>query len=109
VFVDGFFRTGDLATRSPDGYQHALRPKSDLMISRGFNIYPREIEEFLEEHLEMAEAAVIGSMDPVRGEVPVAYVVMRERFDSADIHPALLGRDETHLDPCLHATAVTVQ
>ena len=78
VFVDGFFRTGDLATRSADGYYRLCGRKGDLIISGGFNIYPREIEEFLEEQPEIAEAAVIGSMDPIRGEVPVAYVVMRE-------------------------------
>ncbi|MBV9305776.1 MAG: AMP-binding protein [Acidobacteriaceae bacterium] len=85
VFVDGYFRTGDLATRSANGYYTLCGRKSDLIISGGFNIYPREIEEFLEEQPEIAEAAVIGAMDPVRGEVPVAYVVTREDFDPADL------------------------
>ncbi len=85
AFVDGFFRTGDLATRSADGYYTLCGRKSDLIISGGFNIYPREIEEFLEEQPEIAEAAVIGSTDAIRGEVPVAYVVLREHFDPADI------------------------
>ena len=49
AFVDGYFRTGDLAARSPDGYYTLCGRKSDLIISGGFNIYPREIEEFLEE------------------------------------------------------------
>ena len=47
AFVDGYFKTGDLATRSPDGYFTLTGRKSDLIISGGFNIYPREIEEFL--------------------------------------------------------------
>src|SRR6266849_5541687 len=47
AFVDGYFRTGDLAVRSQDGYYTLQGRKSDLMISGGFNIYPREIEEFL--------------------------------------------------------------
>jgi malonyl-CoA/methylmalonyl-CoA synthetase len=85
VFMDGFFRTGDLATRSADGYYTLCGRKSDLIISGGFNIYPREIEEFLEEQPEIAEAAVIGAADPLRGEVPVAYVVMSEGFDPADL------------------------
>src|SRR5580658_4236628 len=76
AFVDGFFRTGDLATRSADGYYTLCGRKSDLIISGGFNIYPREIEEFLEEQPEVAEAAVAAEADPVRGEVPVAYLVM---------------------------------
>jgi len=77
AFRDGWFRTGDLATRSEDGYYTLSGRKSDLIISGGFNIYPREIEEFLQEHEEVAEAAVAGRPDPVRGEVPVAFVVLR--------------------------------
>ena len=75
AFVDGWFRTGDLAARSPDGYYTLLGRRSDLIISGGFNIYPREIEEFLQEQEDVAEAAVVGVPDRVRGEVPVAYVV----------------------------------
>ncbi len=72
---DGFFRTGDLATVSPDGYYTLLGRKSDLIISGGFNIYPREIEELLLEQPGVAEAAVAGVPDDVRGEVPVAFIV----------------------------------
>jgi malonyl-CoA/methylmalonyl-CoA synthetase len=83
AFVDRYFRTGDLATRSRDGYYTLCGRKSDLIISGGFNIYPREIEEFLQAQPEIAEAAVIGSLDPLRGEVPVAYVIARGPFDAA--------------------------
>ena len=69
---DGWFRTGDLAEVSDDGYYTLLGRKSDLIISGGFNIYPREIEELLLEHV--AEATVVGEPDAVRGEVPVAYI-----------------------------------
>ena len=78
---DGFFRTGDLATVSDDGYVTLLGRKSDLIISGGFNIYPREIEELLLEQEGVAEAAVVGVRDDVRGEVPVAYIV--GAFDAA--------------------------
>ena len=81
-FHEGWFRTGDLATRSADGYYTLCGRKSDLIISGGFNIYPREIEEFLEEQEEVAEAAVAGRADRLRGEVPVAYVVAREPVDA---------------------------
>jgi malonyl-CoA/methylmalonyl-CoA synthetase len=85
AFVNGYFRTGDLATRSPDGYFTLTGRKSDLIISGGFNIYPREIEEFLQEQPEVAEAAVIAVPDRVRGEVPVAYVVVSGHFDAAAV------------------------
>jgi malonyl-CoA/methylmalonyl-CoA synthetase len=82
AFVDGYFRTGDLATRSPDGYYTLCGRRSDLIISGGFNIYPREIEEFLEEQPEVAEAAVVARPDPVRGETPVAYIVQQAPIDA---------------------------
>jgi malonyl-CoA/methylmalonyl-CoA synthetase len=85
AFSGGWFRTGDLSTRSPDGYYTLSGRKSDLIISGGFNIYPREIEEFLLEQPEVAEAAVAGIPDRVRGEVPVAYVVPRGTVDPAEL------------------------
>ncbi len=85
AFLDGYFKTGDLATRSPDGYFTLTGRKSDLIISGGFNIYPREIEEFLQEQPEIAEAAVVGYPDRMRGEVPVAYVVVNQTLDAVAI------------------------
>jgi malonyl-CoA/methylmalonyl-CoA synthetase len=75
AFEDGWFRTGDLAERSADGYYTLRGRASDLIISGGFNIYPREIEELLLEQAGVREAAVVGVPDERRGEVPVAYVV----------------------------------
>ena len=72
---DGWFRTGDIAVRSADGYYTLQGRRSDLIIAGGFNVYPREIEEFLLEQPGVTEAAVAGVPDPVRGERPVAYIV----------------------------------
>jgi len=85
AFSDGWFKTGDLADVSPDGYYTLRGRKSDLIISGGFNIYPREIEEFLQEQPEISEAAVCGRPDPVRGEIPVAYVVLRDTIEAVDL------------------------
>jgi malonyl-CoA/methylmalonyl-CoA synthetase len=85
AFVDGWFRTGDVAKRSEDGYYTLCGRRSDLIISGGFNIYPREIEEFLMEQPEIVEASVIGDADAKRGEVPIAYVVTRGPLDAASI------------------------
>jgi malonyl-CoA/methylmalonyl-CoA synthetase len=84
-FIDGWFKTGDLATRSDDGYYTLSGRRSDLIISGGFNIYPREIEEFLMEQPEVVEAAVVAEAHPVRGEVPVAYVVLREPVAAGEL------------------------
>jgi malonyl-CoA/methylmalonyl-CoA synthetase len=81
AFADGYFRTGDLATVSDDGYFTLCGRKSDLIISGGFNIYPREIEEFLEEQDGVEEAAVVAAADAARGEVPVAYLVISSTID----------------------------
>jgi malonyl-CoA/methylmalonyl-CoA synthetase len=85
AFSDGWFITGDLADVSADGYYTLRGRKSDLIISGGFNIYPREIEEFLQEQPEIAEAAICGCPDPVRGEVPVAFVVLKSPVEPADL------------------------
>jgi len=85
AFSDGWFKTGDIAECSSDGYYTLSGRKSDLIISGGFNIYPREIEEFLAEQPEIEEAAVVGEPDRVRGEIPVAYLVMRTPVDTAEI------------------------
>jgi malonyl-CoA/methylmalonyl-CoA synthetase len=85
AFADGWFRTGDLAVRSADGYYTLVGRRSDVIISGGFNIYPREIEEFLAEQPEIAEAAVMGVADRLRGEVPMAYVVARCAFETSEL------------------------
>jgi malonyl-CoA/methylmalonyl-CoA synthetase len=82
AFVDGYFRTGDLATRSEDGYYTLSGRKSDVIICGGFNIYPREIEEFLQEQEEIAEATVAGVPDRIKGEIPVAFVVLTQPVTS---------------------------
>ena len=76
AFRDGWFRTGDMAERAADGYVTLRGRATDLIISGGFNIYPREIEELLLEQPGVREAAVVGAADTLRGEVPIAYVVM---------------------------------
>jgi malonyl-CoA/methylmalonyl-CoA synthetase len=76
AWSDGWFRTGDIGVRAADGYVTLQGRRSDLIISGGFNIYPREIEELILEQPGVREATVVGVPDAVRGEVPVAYVVI---------------------------------
>ena len=81
AFVDGWFRTGDLGDLSDDGYLTLRGRASDLIISGGFNIYPREIEDVLLDVPGVREAAVAGVADGRRGEVPEAWVVADDPFD----------------------------
>jgi malonyl-CoA/methylmalonyl-CoA synthetase len=76
-----WFRTGDLAERSADGYITLRGRRTELIISGGFNIYPREIEEVLLEQPGVREVVVCGAPDERRGELPIAYVVADEMFD----------------------------
>ncbi len=82
----GWFRTGDLASVSEDGYYTLLGRRSEVIISGGFNIYPREIEELLLEQPGVREAAVVGIDDPIRGQVPMAFLV--GDFDPAKLEAA---------------------
>ena len=85
AFHDGWFRTGDLATRASDGYYTLRGRRGDLIISGGFNVYPREIEELLLEDPRVREAAVVGTKDDVRGEVPIAYICADDSLDITEL------------------------
>jgi malonyl-CoA/methylmalonyl-CoA synthetase len=76
-----WFRTGDLGERSADGYVTLRGRRTELIISGGFNIYPREIEEVLLELPGVREAVVCGAPDERRGELPIAYIVADETFN----------------------------
>ena len=74
----GWFHTGDLARRDADGFFFIVDRVKDLIIRNGFNVYPREVEEVLYAHPAVAEAAVVGVPDPLRGEEVGALVQLRE-------------------------------
>ena len=74
----GWLHTGDLGKLDDEGFVLITGRKKDLIISAGENIYPREIEEALAQHPKVKEVAVIGVRDEVRGEVPKAFVIIRE-------------------------------
>jgi long-chain acyl-CoA synthetase len=77
VDADGWFRTGDLGRVDEDGFFFIVDRKKDLVIRGGFNIYPREIEEVLYEHPDVAEAAVVGIPHDSHGEEVGAVVALR--------------------------------
>ncbi|BDG02255.1 AMP-binding protein [Anaeromyxobacter oryzae] len=74
---DGFYRTGDVATRDARGYVTYVGRADDLFKSSDYRISPFELESALVEHAAVAEAAVVPSPDPVRGTVPKAFLVLR--------------------------------
>ncbi len=78
VRPDGWLRTGDLGYRDKDGYFFILGRVKELIIKSGENIAPREIDEALERHPSVMEAAAVGVPDPYLGEDIVAYVVLKQ-------------------------------
>ena len=77
AFVDGYLLTGDIGFMDEDGYFYLVDRKKDMIISGGFNVYPRSIEEAIYEHPAVAEAIVIGVSDAYRGEAAKAFVQLK--------------------------------
>jgi long-chain acyl-CoA synthetase len=76
---DGFFKTGDIATISKDGYLTIVDRKKDMIISSGYNVFPNELEDFLSTHHDILEAGVIGVPDKNRGEHIKAFIVKKNK------------------------------
>lgn len=74
---DGWLRTGDLARADEDGYLYIVDRKKDMIIRGGYNVYPREVEEVLHEHPDVALAAVVGIPHADLGEEVAAAIVLR--------------------------------
>ena len=95
AFVDGWFRTGDVAVRDEEGYLYLVDRKRDLIIVSGFNVFPSEVEEAILKNDKIAEAAVIGVPHPYTGETVKAFVVLEE---GAETTPSeILAEVETRI------------
>jgi fatty-acyl-CoA synthase len=84
---DGWLRTGDMATRDEQGFLYIVDRKKDMIVSGGFNVFPREIEDVLAAHPAVSSVAVIGVPDDRWGEAVKALVVPRPgaRLDAAEL------------------------
>ncbi|MEI9985915.1 MAG: long-chain fatty acid--CoA ligase [Aliidongia sp.] len=76
-FIDGFFRTGDIGYLDEEGFLYIVDRKKDMILSGGFNVYPRNIEEAIYEHPAVEEVIVIGIPDAYRGESAKAFITLR--------------------------------
>jgi long-chain acyl-CoA synthetase len=75
---DGWFHSGDIGYMDQDGYIYLVDRVKDMINSAGFKIWPREVEEVLFQHPAIKECAVVGLPDPLKGEVPAVFLVLRE-------------------------------
>ena len=91
--ADGWLRTGDIGVIDDDGYLTIVDRKKDMLIYKGYNVYPRELEEVLFQHPAVANAAVVGKRDVAVGELPVAFVVLHDpASDPRDVLEWVNGR-----------------
>ena len=101
AFRDGWFRTGDLGHLDEEGFLFITGRASDMYISGGSNVYPREIEEMLLTHPAIGEVAVLGMPDAVWGEIGVAVAVRRpgEALDEAGLLAWMEGKVARYKQP----------
>ncbi|MFB6179236.1 MAG: class I adenylate-forming enzyme family protein [Halorientalis sp.] len=102
VFDDeGYFYTEDIARVDEDGYFWMVDRADDMIIAGGENIYPAEVEDALYEHPDVAEAAVVAAPHDVKGEAPVAFVVLEDGSDltEEDLRRFTLDHVATYAHP----------
>jgi len=80
----GWLHTADIGYLDEDGYLFIVERKKDLIITGGFNLYPSEVEQVLERHPAVMEAAVVGEPDPIKGEVVHAFVTLQEGREATE-------------------------
>ncbi|ELY49343.1 class I adenylate-forming enzyme family protein [Natronolimnohabitans innermongolicus] len=104
---DGFFRTGDIGSRDADNYYYVEGREKEMILTAGYNVYPREIEATLYDHPDVLEAAVFGVPDERRGETVAAAVATREgsTLTEADVEAYVLGE----LAPYKHPRYVEIR
>lgn len=84
TIVNGWLLTGDMGYMDDEGFLFIVDRKKDLIISKGINIYPREIEECIDAYTGVGASAVIGIVDEKSGEAPVAYIELAEGINGLD-------------------------
>ena len=82
TFSGGWLHTGDMAREDADGYWFIVDRVKDMIVTGGFNVYPREVEDVVAEHPSVAQVCVVGSPDDKWGETVTAVVVLRSEADS---------------------------
>ncbi len=96
---DGWFRTGDLGAIDVDGYVHIVGRAKELIISGGYNVYPREVEDVLREHPAIEDIAVVGEESAEWGERVVAYAVTTEPIEVEALRASIGDRLAAYKHP----------
>ncbi|MGA8491346.1 MAG: AMP-binding protein [Terriglobales bacterium] len=83
VLRDGWFWSGDIVTRDPDDFYYVVDRRKEMIKYKGFPVAPAEVEALLLEHPAVRDCGVVGRSDPEAGEIPVAFIVLRQGFVSS--------------------------
>ena len=84
TIVNGWLLTGDMGYMDEDGFLFIVDRKKDLIISKGINIYPRGVEEVIDNFAGVKASAVVGIVDERSGEIPIVYIELEEDTDTID-------------------------
>ena len=112
---DGWLLTGDIGRMDAEGFVTIVDRKKDIIIRGGFNVYPRDVEEALVKHPDVASAGVIGRPDPIHGEEVVAFIALQPGASATGEEIVAWARErlggykyprEVHVLPALPLTAV---
>ncbi|HJL15250.1 MAG TPA: acetate--CoA ligase [Sandaracinaceae bacterium LLY-WYZ-13_1] len=110
AFADGWYLSGDLATRDADGYFWFVGRADDVIKSAGHLIGPFEVESALVEHEAVAEAGVIGKPDPVAGNIVKAFVSLKDGFeDTPELRKSLMAHARKRLGPAVAPREIEIQ
>ena len=93
TIINGWLRTGDLGKMDEDGFVYIVDRIKDIIISKGINIYPRQIEEELMHLPYVKLCAVVAKQDVHSGEIPIAFIVLDDAIDKAEITQAKIKHD----------------
>jgi long-chain acyl-CoA synthetase len=102
AFVDGYYLTGDIGRMDADGMIYLVDRKKDMIISGGFNVYPRTIEDAIYEHEDVEECTVIGIRDEYRGQAAKAFIKLKDtarEFSLEDLKAFLADKIGKHEMP----------
>ncbi|WP_370181450.1 class I adenylate-forming enzyme family protein [Rhodococcus wratislaviensis] len=108
-FIGGWLHTGDMGRIDDYGHLFIVGRTKDLIIYKGYNVYPQPLEELVCTHPAVAQAAVVGAPSETAGEIPVAFVVLRPGVrSSAEITDSIIGHVAAEVAPYQRVRAVHV-
>jgi acyl-CoA synthetase (AMP-forming)/AMP-acid ligase II len=84
ITADGFYVTGDVFRRDAEGFHYFVGRTDDMFVSGGENIFPADVERMLERHPAVSHAAVVPIDDEIKGQKPVAFVILRQGVEASE-------------------------